>query len=157
MIKNNMKSNKKDGKKSSKKDSNKATNVVLASGKRKRAVARATLTTGAGRVRINGQLLSTVKPAIARLRIKEPSMLAGEIANKINIDVNVMGGGWSAQAEASRLAIARALVDYTKDKELEKKFIAYDRALLVADTRYKEQRKPNTHSNARAKRQKSYR
>lgn len=146
----------KHNKKTSKKDT-KASSVTLASGKRKRAVARATLRAGTGRIRINGQLLDTHAPEIARLRIKEPLMLAGAVANKINIDVNVIGGGWSAQADASRLAIARALVAHTKDKELEKKFIAYDRALLVADTRYKEQRKPNTHSNARAKRQKSYR
>jgi len=131
--------------------------VILASGKRKRAVARATLQAGTGRVRVNSQLLDTYMPEMARLRITEPLLLAGAVADKINIDINVNGGGWSAQADASRLAIARALLDYTKDKELEKKYLSYDRALLVADTRYKEQRKPNTHSNARAKRQKSYR
>jgi small subunit ribosomal protein S9 len=132
-------------------------NVTIASGKRKRAVARATLRAGTGRVRINSKLLELHEPEIARLRIKEPVLLAGEIGNKVNIDINVIGGGWSSQADASRLAVARALVDYTKDKELEKKYLSYDRGLLVADTRYKEQRKPNTHSHARAKRQKSYR
>ena len=132
-------------------------NVVIASGKRKRAVARATLRVGTGRVRVNGTLLGLHNPEIARLRIKEPVLLAGEIGTKVNIDINVIGGGWSSQADASRLAVARALVDYTRDKELEKKYLSYDRGLLVADTRYKEQRKPNTHSHARSKRQKSYR
>jgi len=131
--------------------------VISASGKRKRAIARASLRAGTGRVRINSKLLGLCEPEIARLRIKEPLLLAGDAAKKINVDVNVAGGGWSSQADASRLAIARALVKFTKDKELEKKYLEYDRGLLVADTRYKEQRKPNTHSNARAKRQKSYR
>jgi len=132
-------------------------NITHASGKRKRAVARATLRPGSGKVRINGDILDLYAPEIARLRIKEPLVLAGDMAEKLDIDVNVRGGGWSAQAESARLAIARALVEYTKDKALEKKYLDYDRSLLVADTRYKEQRKPNTHSRARAKRQKSYR
>ena len=131
--------------------------IIHTSGKRKRAVARVTLRAGTGRVRVNNHLLALHTPEIAKLRITEPLLLAGEIANKVNVDVNVIGGGWSAQAEAARLAIARALINFTKDKELEKKYLEYDRALLVADTRYKEQRKPNTHSHARAKRQKSYR
>ena len=100
-------------------------NVTIASGKRKRAVARATLRAGTGRVRINSKLLELHEPEIARLRIKEPVLLAGEIGNKVNIDINVIGGGWSSQADASRLAVARALVDYTKDKELEKKYLTF--------------------------------
>ena len=130
---------------------------IITSGKRKRAVARACLTPGTGRVRVNHKLLSNYAPEIARLRIEESLIIAGEISNKVNIDVTIVGGGWSSQAEAARLAIARAILDYTKDAELEKKYLKYDRSLLVADTRYKEQRKPNTHSRARAKRQKSYR
>ena len=58
--------------------------------------------------------------------------------------------------EASRLAIARALVEATKSKELKKAFIDYDRNMLVADTRRKEPYKPGD-SKARSKRQKSYR
>jgi ribosomal protein S9 len=70
--------------------------------------------------------------------------------------VNVHGGGQESQVEASRLAIARALVVYFKSQALRKAFLSYDRALVVADTRRKEQRKPND-SRARASRQKSYR
>lgn len=131
--------------------------IVLTSGRRKRAIARAALKAGNGKIRVNSKLLDLYKPEIARARMKEPLLLAGDMANKVNVDVIVRGGGWSAQADSARLAIARALVEYTKDKELEKKYLSYDRSLLVADTRYKEQRKPNTHSRARAKRQKSYR
>ena len=79
-----------------------------------------------------------------------------EILKNIDIKVIVYGGGKTSRLEAVRLAIAKALVDYSKDKALRDNFIRYDRSLLVADTRRKEQRKPND-SKARAKRQKSYR
>ena len=131
--------------------------IIHTSGKRKTAVARATLRAGKGRIRFNSKLISLLEPEMARLRLSEPLMLAGDVAEKVDIDVNSFGGGWAGQIEAARLAIARALLEYTKDEKLEKKYLTYDRALLVADTRYKEKKKPNTHSNARAKRQKSYR
>ena len=59
-----------------------------------------------------------------------------------------------SQAEASRLAIARALSQL--QPSLKKVFLSYDRHLLVPDVRFKETYKPND-SKARAKRQKSYR
>jgi len=130
--------------------------VVQKSGKKKRAIARATLKPGNGKIKINNQLLETIEPKLARAKMKEPLMLAGELSNKVNIDVSVVGGGTISQADASRLAIARALVEYSKDPKLEKTFLDYDRQLLVADVRRKEVRKPNR-SKARAKRQKSYR
>ncbi len=134
-----------------------AVKVIHASGKRKSAVAKATLKKGTGKVRINNQLLDVFKPKLARLKIKEPLLLAGDVASTVNIDVSVYGGGIMSQAEAARLAIARTLVGYTKDDKLEKEFLDYDRHLLIADVRRKETRKPNRHGKARAKRQKSYR
>jgi small subunit ribosomal protein S9 len=133
------------------------TKVVHTSGKRKRAVARATLWPGKGNIRINRMLLQAYGNEWARLRIGEPLVLAGELASQIDVDINVAGGGWASQAEASRLALAKALVAFSKSKDLKKTFIDYDRHLLVADTRYKEPRKFGTHSKARSKRQKSYR
>ena len=70
--------------------------------------------------------------------------------------VRVAGGGFMAQAEAIRLAIARGLVQSQKGEALKEAFLKYDRHLLVADTRRKEMCKPND-SKARKKRQKSYR
>ena len=129
----------------------KAINTI---GKRKCALAKATLVPGKGIVKINSQLLQNYKPEIARERINEALIIAGEDATKVDIKVNVKGGGWQGQNEATRLAIARAFVKY--NKKLREKFIKYDRHLLVADIRVKEQYKPND-SKARAKRQKSYR
>ena len=62
----------------------------------------------------------------------------------------------SGQIEAARLALAKALVEFSSSKKLEEAFLEYDRHLLVADVRRKEACKPGD-SKARAKRQTSYR
>jgi small subunit ribosomal protein S9 len=128
--------------------------AIHTQGKRKQAVARSTITTGKGKITINGQFLDIYGSAMSRLRISEPLVLAADAVKKINVSVNVMGGGENGQADACRLAIARGLVKH--DKKLKKLFDEYDRLLLVADVRQKEVCKPND-SKARAKRQKSYR
>ena len=130
--------------------------VVHTSGKRKRAVARATLKKGNGVVRINSLRLDVLQPAFARMKIQEPLILAGDAAAKVDISVDVMGGGWSSQAEAARLAIARGLVELTGSKTLKNAFLEFDRHLLIADVRRNEAHKPND-SKPRAARQKSYR
>ncbi|MBS3126026.1 30S ribosomal protein S9 [Candidatus Woesearchaeota archaeon] len=130
---------------------------IHVSGKRKRAVARAVVRAGKGDVRINRVPLDVVEPKLFRLKLREPLMLAGDAAHKVDIDVNVSGGGISSQADASRLAIAKALVAFTKNEKLKEAYLNYDRSLLVADVRRKESAKPNRHGQARAKRQKSYR
>lgn len=127
--------------------------VIHASGKRKRAIARATLTEGKGKVMINNRLLQSFDSPTFTDRIKEPFLLAENPL--VNINVKVMGGGVSGQAEACRVAIARALVSF--DKKLKTVFDGYDRLLLVADVRRKESRKPNRQSKARARKQTSYR
>lgn len=129
--------------------------IIHRAGKRKKAIARATLKEGVGKVRINKTFLDHIEPKLARMKIQEALEIAGEPAKKVDINVNVAGGGANGQAEASRVAICRALVDF--DKKLQKVFIDYDRQLLVADVRQKEARKPNTCGKARSKRQKSYR
>ena len=131
--------------------------IVTASGKRKRAIARATIRSGNGIVKINNMLLDFYEPKIARLKLREPLIIAEDFINKVNISVNVFGGGMASQADASRLAIAKGLVEFSKSDKLKKQFLDYDRNLLVADVRRKEPAKPNRHGQARAKRQKSYR
>jgi small subunit ribosomal protein S9 len=129
--------------------------IVISTGKRKKAVARAVLKPGKGIIKINNQLIDVYQPEMSRLKLKEPLILAGDVAKEVNVNINVFGGGLTSQAEAARLALARSLVKYSK--KLEKVFSEYDRHLLVADVRRKETRKPNTHGKARSKRQKSYR
>ena len=131
--------------------------IITAAGKRKSAIARATIRAGKGIVKINNKVLDFYEPKISRLKLKEPLIIAGDLANKVDISVNVFGGGISSQADASRLAIAKGLVEFSKNDKLKEEFLNYDRNLLVADVRRKESSKPNRHGQARAKRQKSYR
>ena len=115
--------------------------IVQTIGKRKMSLARATLKPGKGIVRINSKLISSVTPEIARERIKEPLFLVPEISEKVDIRVIVRGGGWHSQAEAVRLAVARALLKYSPSPELKERFNTYDKYLLVADTRRTEPQK----------------
>lgn len=133
-----------------------AKKVVNTSGKRKTAVARATIVKGTGKVRINRVPLEIFEPRLARLKIEEPIFLAGKRAEKLDIAVSVAGGGVYGQADAVRTAIARGILDYTEDTDLKEQFLAYDRTLLVNDIRQKESKKP-LGRGARKKRQKSYR
>ena len=130
---------------------------TIVSGKRKTAIAKAAIRQGRGGVKINKkpyQNLSYFK----KLIIQEPIEIAKKTLGDFNfdVDVSVRGGGQTSQIEAARLAIAKALVKFTKSAELKKAFLAYDRNILVADIRRKEAYKPND-SKARSKRQKSYR
>ncbi len=130
--------------------------VVNSSGKRKTAIARATIKGGKGRVRINSVPLEILQPELARLKMMEPLELAGKRVVKVDIDINVNGGGPMGQATATRTAIARGLVEYFGDEELRAKFRAFDRSLLVNDPRRSEPKHP-LGRGARKKRQKSYR
>jgi len=134
----------------------KAEKVVVASGKRKSAVARASVREGKGLVRINSVPVEIYKPDLARVVIMEPLTLAGDKSAKVNIDVNVIGGGVMGQANASRTAIAKGLVQFLKDEDLERMYTKYDRSLLVSDPRRKLPKNPQGRG-ARKKHQKSYR
>lgn len=127
--------------------------AINTSGKRKKAIARATVKQGSGIIKINNMILEHYGTPMLRQRILEPIKLAGAL--KLDVNVRVQGGGIMGQADAVRLAIGRALVEH--DKKLKSVFLDYDRQLLVADVRRKEPAKPNSHGKARAKRQKSYR
>jgi small subunit ribosomal protein S9 len=130
--------------------------IEKTSSKRKTSIARATVKPGKGVVRINSTNLDVYEPELARKSIKEALVLAGDLPKKVNIKVNVRGGGWQSQAEAVRLAIAKGLVEFSKDPKLKQTYLDYDRYLLVADVRRTEPQKPYR-SAPRAKRQKSKR
>ena len=84
-------------KKSKKVEPKKGTDVIHVFGSRKRSKARATLKKGEGKIRINGFLLDNYKPEFAKAKIMEPLMIAGDISNKVDIKINVRGGGWRSQ------------------------------------------------------------
>ena len=130
---------------------------IISSGKRKRAIARAIIVEGKGEVLINKRNYKTLN-FFDKLNIEEPLRIAENVLGKSNFDItiDVKGGGEKGQIEAARVALANAIVAFSKSDELAKAFLAYDRNLIVADVRRKEVRKPGA-GKARTRRQKSYR
>jgi small subunit ribosomal protein S9 len=129
---------------------------TLATGKRKTAKARVTVVEGKGRVRINNVPVQYHEPLMAREMIMEPFLIAGDVASRVDISIDVAGGGTLGQAEAARMGLAQGLVKYTKSKRLKSTFLEHDRTMLSGDARRKEPKKFGGPS-ARTRKQKSYR
>ena len=145
--------------------------IVVATGKRKRAIATAVIRPGTGKVRINGVPIEIYPIEMAKIKMMEPLLIAGsKIRNIIDIDVRVRGGGVMGQADAVRSAIARGLVEYFTcegagelceqmnklAKGLIEIFEEYDRTMISGDPRRTEPEKYMRYS-ARRRWQKSYR
>ncbi len=146
--------------------------IVVSTGKRKRAIARAIIRPGKGRVWINNVPIEFVTPELARAKMLEPLLLAGRgIRSLVDIRVSVEGGGFMGQADAVRMAIARGLLEYFKcegevgeecerlnklNEKLRQIFEEHDRAMLAGDPRRTEPEKYMRYS-ARRRWQKSYR
>ena len=137
--------------------------VVHTSGKRKTAVARATVKAGKGRVRVNSEPIEILQPALSRRKAMEPLIIADAMKRLSEVDINILthGGGIMGQTDAIRTALARGLVHYNGgaeglDEELRDEYLRFDRSLLVNDPRRKEP-KHQLGRGARRKKQKSYR
>lgn len=130
---------------------------IIVSGKRKTSVARAVIIEGNGNITVNKKDYKNLS-LFDKLQIEEPLRIASQVLGNpnFNVSISVMGGGEKSQISAARLALAKAIVKFSKSKELEKAYSSYDKHLLVADIRRKEAYKPGD-SKARSKRQTSYR
>jgi len=112
--------------------------AIITTGKRRLAVARAKVVPGTGKIFINQVPLEIWGNEPLRLWIKEPLILSGGFEKKVDIFVTVRSGGIVGQAEAIRMAIAKGLVNFSKDEKLKKVFLEYDRNMLVYDPRRNE-------------------
>lgn len=130
--------------------------VINTSGKRKTAIARATVRAGRGIIRINSVPLDLYPNEMVRLKVSEPVLLAPGALEGVDVSIDVRGGGIMGQAEAIRTALARGLLKWHNDPNIKDIFLSYDRTLLVNDSRQKEPKKPHGRG-ARKKFQKSYR
>ena len=134
--------------------------LVHCSGKRKEAVARATIKPGKGVFRINSLLIENYTPKTARERIRVPLLLAEGYVDLNKLDINVVssGGGVMGQADAIASSVARGLIKYSGSEEFHDVIVKYDRTLVAGDHRETEVHKPGQSSKGpRHKRQKSYR
>ena len=112
--------------------------VINALGRRKSAVARVYVSEGAGKITINGRDIETYFPSsILRYIVLQP-LNKLEVAEKYDIKVNLDGGGFKGQAEALRLAIARALVKINPEDKAALKAEGF----MTRDVREVERKKP---------------
>lgn len=111
---------------------------INAVGRRKAAVARVILSEGTGEITINKRSLDIYFPSsILQYIVKQPLNLL-EVAEKYDVKVNLVGGGYKGQAEALRLAIARALVKINP----EDKAALRREGFMTRDPRAVERKKP---------------
>jgi len=115
--------------------------TAFSTGKRKRAVARASIKPGNGIFMFNSHKIESVGNQTVRLILQEPLLLVGDSWKKFNISVSADGGGIIGQAQAARQAVARGLVQMLGD-DVRKAFMEYDRNMLVYDPRRTEPHKP---------------
>ena len=107
------------------------------SGRRKTAVARIYLTAGSGNIIINGKDYKEYFPTLPLQYIATQSLnVAGELAN-FDVKVNVYGGGSTGQAEAVRMALARAMCEVNAENRL----VLKPEGLLTRDPRMVERKK----------------
>ncbi len=139
----------------------KKSKVVNTKGKKKKAVARIRIKEGKGIIRINGKTPEAIEGDYVKEIILEPIKLAEDVLGKnfyekLDIYMNIKGGGKMGQAHAARTALGKALVEWTKNDKLKEEFLNYDRSLIIDDVRQKEPKK-YLRKGARAKPIKSYR
>jgi len=112
--------------------------VINAIGRRKEAVARVYLSEGKGQITINNRELQNYFPAATlQYIVKQPLNVLG-VAGNYDVKVNLDGGGVTGQAQALRLAIARALVKINPDD----KPALRAQGFLTRDPRVVERKKP---------------
>lgn len=111
--------------------------MIQATGRRKRSVARVRMTSGTGKITVNGKDINEYLPfATLVMDVKQPLTIT-ETDGKFDIDVTVNGGGFTGQAGAIRLGIARALI--TEDSDMRSALKAS--GMLTRDARIKERKK----------------
>ena len=109
----------------------------LATGRRKRAVARVFLRPGTGKITVNGKPVDDHFNTYTSKSIVHQALLATEMADKFDVMINVNGGGLTGQAGAARLGISRALIEFNAELRGKLKALGY----LTRDPREHERKK----------------
>jgi len=113
------------------------TNEFLGTGRRKTSIARVRLATGSGKITVNGRPFENYFPIdTLRATASQPLTVTGT-SEKLDVRVNVTGGGPNGQAGAVRHGIARALLQFDANLRAQLK----SEGLLTRDPRMKERKK----------------
>ena len=127
--------------------------VFTGTGRRKTSVARVRMTSGSGKITVNGRDVNEYMPfEVLVMDLKQPLEITNNL-NTFDIDVNVYGGGFSGQTGAIRLGITRALLEYDKaneGKEDSYRHILKQAGFVTRDSRKKERKKPGLKAARRA-------
>ena len=114
-----------------------AESVYTATGRRKRSVARVKLVKGKGKITVNGKDVNEYMPhETLVIDLKQPLVLT-ETLDKVDVNADVTGGGFSGQTGAIRLGIARALMEYNPELRATLKTAG----MITRDARSKERKK----------------
>ena len=108
------------------------------SGRRKTAVARIYLKEGNGTITVNGKDYKEYFPTLPLQYIVNQAFIVSAVEGQFDVNVNVAGGGVKGQAEAVRLAIAKAIVEL----DAERKPALRAKGLMTRDNRMVERKKP---------------
>lgn len=128
--------------------------VITATGRRKRSIAQVRMTSGSGKITVNGVDVNEYMPfATLVMDLKQPLVVTNN-ENTFDIDVTVKGGGFSGQTGAIRLGITRALLEYDAEtdqtREDSYRKILKTEGFVTRDARIKERKKPGLKKARRA-------
>jgi len=112
--------------------------MINATGRRKTAVARVFIKEGSGKITVNKRDVNEYfTTTTLQFTVRQPLEVT-QTGEKFDLNVNLDGGGYKGQAEALRMAIARALVKFNPEFKKALK----DKGLLTRDSRMVERKKP---------------
>lgn len=129
-------------------------NFYYGTGKRKTSIAKVKLIPGKGKLTVNGKDAKEYLPFATLIMNLSQPLVATEMQDKFDVEASVVGGGFTGQAEAIRLGIVKALLEYDKasDPTSENSFrkILKSRGFVTRDSRIKERKKPGLKKARRA-------
>ena len=127
--------------------------VYSATGRRKTSIAKVTMVPGKGKITVNGVDVREFFPYETNVMDLKQPLVATSTDEMFDIEVKVLGGGFTGQTGAIRLGITRALIEYDKANEgNEGSFKAVLKAagFVTRDPRAKERKKPGLKAARRA-------
>ena len=127
---------------------------LIATGRRKRAIAQVKLVSGNGKITVNGVDINEYMPSEILIKdLKQPLVLTDN-EKTFDVIVKVTGGGYSGQAGAIRLGITKALLNYDSENDQNSddsyRKILKSNGLVTRDPRVKERKKPGLKKARRA-------
>ena len=127
--------------------------IYLGTGRRKSSVAQVKMTSGSGKITVNGRDVREFFPYETNVMDLMQPLVATSTEETFDIDAKVNGGGFTGQTGAIRLGITRALIEYDKANEGNEgcfRSILKKAGFVTRDSRSKERKKPGLKAARRA-------